>query len=86
MVCYQVSSQFAFRNYKPVLVSIHIKKQKAPARLVHAAWPFGRGLKVRRWFSTKKGAVRYAAHLKAVYKNRTMPPLAAIARGQLPLF
>jgi hypothetical protein len=39
MVCYQVTAQFAFPeeplgSHKPVLVSAHIKKQKAKAFLI----------------------------------------------------
>jgi hypothetical protein len=90
MVCYQVTAQFTFHeeplgSHKPALVSTHIKKQNAKAFLVLSCLPFGSGLKVRRFFKTKKEAARYVAHLHAVYKGRIIPnpPLPG---GQLLLF
>jgi hypothetical protein len=85
MVCYQVSVQFAFIRHKTVLVSTHIKKQKAKAFLIFSGLPFGSGLKYRRFFKTKKEAFGYVSHLHAVYKNRIVPnpPLPG---GQLYLF
>jgi hypothetical protein len=35
--------------------------------------PFGSGLKVRRFFKTKKEAARYVSYLHKVYKNRIVP-------------
>jgi hypothetical protein len=85
MVCYQVLAQFAFTQHKPVLVSTHIKKQKAKAFLVLSGLPFGSRLKYRRFFHTKQEAARYVSHLHAVYKGRIIPnpPLPG---GQLYLF
>jgi hypothetical protein len=85
MVCYQVLVHFAFYNYKAVLVSTHVKKQKAPAFLVLSGLPFGRGLKYRRFFKTRKEAVQYVSHLHRVYKNR-MVPRSAISGSQRYLF
>jgi hypothetical protein len=85
MVCYQVLAQYAFIQHKPVLVSTHIKKQKAKAFLVCSALPFGHGLKHRRFFRTEQEAARYVSHLYTVYKNRIVsnPPLPG---DQLYLF
>jgi hypothetical protein len=85
LVCYQVLARFAFIRHKPALVSTRIKKQNAKSFLVRSGLPFGSGLKHRRFFRTKKEAARYAAHLRAVYKNRIVPnpPLSG---GQLYLF
>jgi hypothetical protein len=85
MICYQVLAQFAFNQYKPVLVSTHIKKQKATAFLVLSGLPFGHGLKYRRFFHTKKEASGYVAYLHTVYANRTIPN-PALPGGQLLLF
>jgi hypothetical protein len=85
MVCYQFSAQFTFYQHKPVLVSTHIKKQKAKAFLVSSGLPFGHGLKYRRFFKTKKEAARYVSYLRRVYKNRTVP-FSALPGGQLYLF
>jgi hypothetical protein len=73
MVCYQVLAQFTFHHHKPALVSTHIKKQRAKTFLVYSGLPFGSGLKVRRFFKTKKEAARYVSHLHAVYKGRIIP-------------
>jgi hypothetical protein len=78
MVCFQVTSRFAFHqeplgSHKPVLVSTHIKKQKAKPFLVRSRLPFGSGLKYRRFFRTKKEAADYVSHLHTVYTNRTIP-------------
>jgi hypothetical protein len=85
MVCYQVVARFAFRQYRPVLVSTCIKKLHAKAFLVVSGLPFGSGLKVRRFFHTKKEAAHYVSYLYGVYKSRivTNPPLPG---GQLYLF
>ena len=85
MVCYQVTVQFTFVWHKPALVSTRIKKQKARACLVRSGLPFGRGLKHRRFFRTKKEASQYAAYLHAVYKNR-MAPNPPLPGGQQYLF
>jgi hypothetical protein len=85
MLCYQVLAQFTFYQHKPALVSTHIKKQKAKAFLVHSGLPFGSGLKVRRFFKTKKEAARYVSHLHAVYKNRIVL-YPALPGGQQYLF
>jgi hypothetical protein len=84
MVCYQVLAQFAFSQYKPVLVATHIKKQNAKAFLV-LSLPFGSGLKVCRFFKTKKEASGYVAYLHKVYANRIVP-YPALPGGQLYLF
>jgi hypothetical protein len=86
MVCYQVLARFAFSqehlgSHKAVLVSTHIKKQKAKAFLVKSRLPFGSGLKYRRFFKTKKEAARYVSYLRAVYKNRVIPD-PALPGGQ----
>ena len=85
MVCYQVLVQFAFIQYKPVLVATHIKKQNARAFLVRSGLPFGSTLKQRRFFKTEQEAARYVSYLHAVYKDRIVPnpPLPG---GQLYLF
>jgi hypothetical protein len=85
MVCYQVLARFAFSQHKAVLVSTHIKKQKAQAFLVKSRLPFGSGLKYRRFFRTKKEAARYVAYLHGVYKNRIIPH-PALPGGQFALF
>jgi hypothetical protein len=85
MVCYQVIARFTFCNRKPALVSTHIKKQNARAFLVLSGLPFGSGLKVRRFFKTKKEAARYVSYLRRVYKNRIIP-FPALPGGQLYLF
>jgi hypothetical protein len=90
MVCYQVTAQFAFYeepvgSHRPVLVSTHIKKQKAKAFLVRSRLPFGHGLKYRRFFHTKKEAVQYVSYLHTVYKDRIIPDPAR-SGGQLFLF
>jgi hypothetical protein len=82
MVCYQVLAQFTFCQHKPALVSTHIKKQKARPFLVKSGLPFGHGLKYRRFFRTKKEAVRYRLYLHTVYTNRTIS-VSAISGGQL---
>jgi hypothetical protein len=85
MVCYQVTAQFVFIRHKPALVSTRIKKQYARAFLVRSGLPFGRGLKHRHFFRTRKEASGYVAYLHAIYKNRIVssPPLPG---GQLYLF
>jgi hypothetical protein len=85
MVCYQVLAQFAFHQHKPALVSTHIKKQNAKAFLVRSRLPFGHGLKYRRFFKTKKEAVRYVSYLRRVYKNRIVL-FPALPGGQQYLF
>jgi hypothetical protein len=85
MVCYQVSAQFTFFQGKPALVSTHIKKQHAQSFLIRSGLPFGSGLKNRRFFRTKKEAVRYVSYLHAVYKGRVIPH-PALPGGQLALF
>jgi hypothetical protein len=49
MVCYQIVARFAFNQHKPVLVAMHIKKQKAKDFLVLSGLPFGSGLNYRRF-------------------------------------
>jgi hypothetical protein len=86
MVCYQVSARFVFALGKSALVSAHIKKHhNAAAHLVQSGLLFGSGLKICRFFYTKKEAARYVLYLRAVYKNRMVsnPPLPG---GQLTLF
>jgi hypothetical protein len=78
MVCYQVTAQFAFHQHRPVLVSTHVKKQKAKAFLVLSGLFFDRRLKIRRFFKTKKEAARYVSYLRRVYKNRIVPFPAAM--------
>ncbi|MDR0760636.1 MAG: hypothetical protein LBF74_11110 [Treponema sp.] len=73
MVCYQVVAQFAFYQRKPALVSTHFKKQNVKSFLVLSGLSFGSGLKVRRFFKTKKEAARYVSYLHAVYKGRIIP-------------
>jgi hypothetical protein len=85
MVCFQVTAQFAFSQRKPALVSTHIKKQTAKAFLVRSRLLFGHGLKYRRFFKTKKEAVRYVSYLHTVYKNRIVP-FPALPGGQQYLF
>jgi hypothetical protein len=85
MVCFQVLAQFAFQQYRPVLVSTHVKKQNAPAHLVLSGLPFGYGLKLRRFFHTKKEAAHYVFYLRRVYKNRIIPN-TALPGGQPELF
>jgi hypothetical protein len=75
MICYQVLTQFAFYRHKVVLVATHVKKQKVPPFLVRSGLFFGSGLKYRRFFKTKKEAVRYVSYLHGVYQNRTVPNL-----------
>jgi hypothetical protein len=89
MVCYQVLARFAFSeeplgSHKAVLISTHIKKQKAKAFLVKSRLPFGSGLKYRRFFKTKKEAAHYVSYLRRVYKNRIVP-YPAFPGGQLTL-
>jgi hypothetical protein len=85
MVCYQVVAQFAFIRHKPVLVATRIKKQNARAFLVRSRLAFGSGLKVRRFFKTKKEAARHVSYLRRVYKNRIVPK-PPLPGGQLYLF
>jgi hypothetical protein len=85
MVCYQVLAQFTFYQHKPVLVSTHIKKQRTKAFLVHSGLPFGSGLKIRRFFKTKKEAAYYVSYLRRVYKSRIVP-FPALPGGQQYLF
>lgn len=74
MVCYQVSARFAFIRHKAALVSTHIKKHhNARPFLVQSGLLFGSGLKVSRFFCSKKEAARYVSYLRAVYKNRIIP-------------
>jgi hypothetical protein len=73
MVCYQVLVRYAFIQYKPVLVSTHIKKQYARAFLVRSGLPFGSGLKHSRFFHSEKEAARYVSYLHTVYKGRIIP-------------
>jgi hypothetical protein len=83
--CFQVSVQFAFSNHKAVLVSAHIKPQKAPAFLVSSGLPVGRGLKYRRFFYSEKEASSYVAYLRRAYANRIFfGPV--FPGGQLSLF
>jgi hypothetical protein len=85
MVCYQVLVQYAFIQHRPVLVSIHTKKQNARAFLVRSGLPFGFVLKHRRFFVTEKEAGQYVSHLHTVYKDRIVPNLP-LPGGQLYLF
>jgi hypothetical protein len=85
MVCYQVTAQFAFHQHRPVLVATRIKKQNAKAFLARSRLPFGYRLKLRRFFTTKKGAARYVAYLRRVYKKRIVP-FPALPGGQQYLF
>jgi hypothetical protein len=85
MVCYQVLAQFAFSSHKAVLVSTHIKKQKAQAFLVLSGLPFGSGLKYRRFFKTKQEAAQYVSYLRRAYKNRIVHH-SACPGGQFSLF
>jgi hypothetical protein len=82
MVCYQVLAQFTFRQHKPALVSMHIKKQHARPFLVWFGLPFGSVLKHRRFFQTEQEAAQYVAYLHAVYKGRIIPN-PALPDGQL---
>jgi hypothetical protein len=85
MVCYQVLAQFAFQQYKPVLVSTRIKKQNARAFLIRSSLPFGSVLKHSRFFETKREATQFVASLHTVYKGRIIPN-PALPGGQLLLF
>jgi hypothetical protein len=85
MVYYQVLARFTFHQYKPALVSIRIKKQKARSFLVRYGLPFGSSLECRRFFK-KKEAAQYVSYLHAVYKSRTVSNPAAVSGGQLSLF
>jgi hypothetical protein len=85
MVCYQVTTQYAFVHHKAVLVSTQTKKQKARAFLVQSRLPFGSGLKQCRFFKTKEEATGYVSYLYRVYKNRIVP-YPALPGGQLYLF
>jgi hypothetical protein len=85
MICFQVTAQFTFYQYKPALVSTHIKKLKAKVFLVLSGLPFGHGLKYSLFFSTEKEAAGYVAYLHKVYANRTIPN-PALPGGQLSLF
>jgi hypothetical protein len=85
MICYQVTVQFTFQQHKPALVSTHIKKQKARARLVQSGLPYGSLLKHRRFFYTEQEAAQYALYLHRVYKNRIAPKPSA-SGGQPGLF
>jgi hypothetical protein len=85
MVCYQVTARFAFYRRKPVLVSTAVKKQNAKAFLILSRLPFGRGLKTRRFFKTKKEAARFVSYLRGVYADRTAPS-PACSGGQPELF
>ena len=90
MVCYQVLVQYAFikeplGSHKAVLVSTHTKKQTAKVFLIQSRLPFGSGLKVRRFFKTKKEAARYVSYLHAVYKGH-MVPNPPLPGGQQYLF
>jgi hypothetical protein len=85
MFCFQVTAQFTFYQHKSVLVSTHIKKQKAKAFLVLSGLPFGHGLKYSRFFSTEKEASGYVVYLHNVYAYRTIPN-PALPGGQLSLF
>jgi hypothetical protein len=81
MLCYQVLAQFALPQYKPVLVTTHIEKQRAKAFLALSGLPFDSGLKVRRFFKTKKEAAHYVSYLRRVYKNHIVPnPRPELAR------
>jgi hypothetical protein len=70
--CFQVSVAFTFSSPKPVLVSVTVKQQKAPAFLVKACLPFGSPLKYRRFFRSEKEASAYAAYITKIYANRTV--------------
>jgi hypothetical protein len=85
VACFQVSVQFAFSNHKAVLVSTHIKPQKAPAFLVNLGLPYGRGLKRRRFFHSEKEASAYVANLRRVYAGR-IASVPVFPGGQLSLF
>jgi hypothetical protein len=73
MVCYQVLAQFAFNRHRPVLVATRIKQQEAEVLLAVSGLPFGRDLKVRRFFHTEEEAARYVSYLNGVYKGRIIP-------------
>jgi hypothetical protein len=73
MICYQVTAQFVFYQHRPMLVSTHVKKQKAKAFFVLSGLPFGHGLKYSHFFHTKKEAARYVLYLHAVYNGRIIP-------------
>jgi hypothetical protein len=83
--CFQVAVRFAFSSHKAVLVSTHIKPQKAPAFLALSGLPCGRGLKYRRFFHSEKEASAYAAHLRRLYAGRIVPG-PVFPGGQLSLF
>jgi hypothetical protein len=83
MRCYQVTARYAFIHHKAVLISTHIKPQNAKPFLAQASCSFGHGLKFSRFFSTKREAAAYVAHLKKVYAGRTVSEPAG---GQLALF
>jgi len=85
MVCFKVSSQFAFWHKQPALVSTHITQTKAPKNLVKSGMVFGHRLTIRRWFYTHAQALHYAAYLQGMYQGRTFPALAAVG-GQQFLF
>jgi hypothetical protein len=85
MVCYQVTTQFAFCQHKPALVSTHIKKQNAKAFLVLSGLPFGHGLKYHRFFHTEQEGERYVSYLHTLYKSRAIPN-PAHSGSQLTLF
>jgi hypothetical protein len=83
--CFQVSVQFTFSNHKAVLVSTHIKRQKAPAFLVSLGLPVGHGLKYRRFFHSEKEASSYVSYLRRVYANCLFPS-PVFPGGQFSLF
>jgi hypothetical protein len=85
IVCYQVTAQFVFYQYKPALVSTHLKKQNAKVFLVLSGLPFGHALKYSRFFHTQKEAANYVSYLHTVYKNRIISS-PAHSGGQLSLF
>jgi catabolite regulation protein CreA len=85
MLCYQVLAQFTFYQHKAALVSTHIKKQNTRSFLVRSGLLFGHGLKVRRFFKTKKEAACYVSYLRRIYKNRIVP-YPALPGGQQYLF
>jgi hypothetical protein len=82
MVCYQVLARFAFSQHKAVLVSTHIKKQKARAFLLKSRLPFGSPLKYTAFSKQKKkrpGMSRIFTRSIKTALFQTPPPFPAVS-------